>query len=86
MTAAVWIPPLAAAALGMRPRLIPVPVAELRAAAAAAAGRRDVAQRLCDSRQVDLGPTRDARDWSPPVGVDAALADTARALRARVAA
>ena len=66
-----------AAALGTRARLLPVPPALLMAAASVA-GRGDMARRLCGSLQLDLGKTRQVLGWTPPVGVDEALARTAR--------
>jgi nucleoside-diphosphate-sugar epimerase len=65
------------AALGGPARLIPVPSA-LFAIAAAAAGKRGVANRLLGSLQVDAGPTRQALSWRPPVSVDEAMAATAK--------
>lgn len=65
-----------AAAMGIRPRLIPVPVSVIQAAAALL-GKRDVAQRLCGSLQVDISKTRDLLGWSPPVTVAEALESTA---------
>lgn len=56
-------------ALGKSARLIPVPVACLEAAAALL-GKRPVAQRLCDSLQVDISHTRETLNWTPPVSVD----------------
>jgi nucleoside-diphosphate-sugar epimerase len=57
-------------------RLLPVPVALLRLAAAAI-GRQEFAQRLCGSLQVDIVKTREVLNWSPPSTVDDALARTA---------
>ncbi len=65
-----------AAALGTRARLLPVPVSMLTAAAALF-GRADMARRLCGSLQVDIGKTRSLLGWSPPVGMDAGLRETA---------
>lgn len=65
-----------AAALGTKARLLPVPPM-LMEAAAALVGKRDVAQRLCGSLQVDIGKTRRLLGWSPPVSVDVALRQTA---------
>lgn len=64
------------AALGRRPRLIPVPPAVL-AAGATALGKRAAASRLLGSLQLDVRKTRDLLDWTPPVSVDDALRKTA---------
>ncbi|HSC63277.1 MAG TPA: NAD-dependent epimerase/dehydratase family protein [Caldimonas sp.] len=66
-----------AAALGRPARLIPVPPALLRRGLALL-GRAELAQRLCGSLVVDIGPTCARLGWRPPVGVDAALAATAQ--------
>ncbi len=66
-----------ALALGRPARLLPVPSALLRFAAALL-GKRSVAQRLCGSLQVSIDKTRELLDWTPPIGVDQALAQTAR--------
>ena len=60
-------------------RLVPVPAAVLRTFAGLV-GRRDVIDRLCGSLQVDLGPTRARLGWTPPLGVDEALARAAAPL------
>lgn len=72
-----------AQALGRSPRLLAVP-AFLLEAAAAMLGKRAMAQRLCDSLQVDIGKTRDCLGWVPPVSVDVALAKTAEDFQARL--
>ena len=66
------------AALGKPARLLAVPPMVLNAGAALV-GRRDIARRLCDSLRVDIGKTRRILNWSPPISVDDALADTAHA-------
>jgi len=66
-----------AVALGVRPRLLPVPVALLQGLAALF-GRGAQAQRVLGSLQVDIGKTRELLGWQPPVSVDQALAETAR--------
>lgn len=63
-------------ALGRPARLFPVPPALIRAAAHLA-GKRDLAQRLLGSLQVDTSRTRALLEWTPPVTVDAALARVA---------
>lgn len=66
-----------ARALGRPARLLPVP-AFLLGAAAALLGKRDMAQRLCGSLQVDISKTRELLGWAPSLAVDAALCKTAR--------
>lgn len=67
----------AAAALGTRARLVPVPEALLRTAAGLL-GKGAVARRLCGSLQLDTAKTRQLLGWTPPVGVDEALRRTAQ--------
>lgn len=70
-------------ALGKPARLLPFPAFMLEIGAKAV-GKGTIAQRLCGSLQVDISKTREVLGWSPPVSVDAALAETARHyLRAR---
>ncbi len=64
-------------ALGRRARLLPVPPALLKFAAAMV-GRRDEAGRLIESLQVDIAPTRELLGWKPPVSLDEALQRVAR--------
>lgn len=59
-------------ALNRPARLIPVP-ARLIEAAGSMLGKREVAQRLCGSLQVDISSTRELLGWSPPVSVDEGL-------------
>ena len=66
-----------AAALGRRARLLPLPATLLRLPARLA-GREAMADRLIGSLQADIGAARTHLQWSPPVAVDAALAETAR--------
>jgi len=68
-------------ALGIPARLLPVP-AGLLEAGAALLGKRAVAQRLCGSLRVDIGKARQRLGWQPPVSVDDALQETARAFLA----
>ena len=63
-------------ALGKPARLLPVPAA-LLGRAAAMLGKKNVAQRLCGSLQVDISKTRELLGWAPPVSVDQALRMTA---------
>jgi nucleoside-diphosphate-sugar epimerase len=65
-------------ALGRPARLLPLP-SVLLTAGAALLGRKDIARRLCDSLQVDIGKTRTLLMWRPPVSVAAALKSTAHA-------
>jgi nucleoside-diphosphate-sugar epimerase len=58
-------------------RLLPVPVGLLRQVGALL-GKGGTVQRLCESLQVDISKTESVLGWTPPVGVDAALRDTAR--------
>lgn len=67
-----------ARASGVRSRLIPVPQF-LLALGARLVGRSDMAQRLFGSLQVDIQHTRETLGWSPVIGVDEALAETAGA-------
>jgi len=63
---------LIAQALGARPRLVPVPIPILRAAAAML-GKREALQRLCGNLQVDISKARRVLGWSPPVTVEEGL-------------
>jgi UDP-glucose 4-epimerase len=62
-------------ALGRPARLVPVPVSWLKLAAAMV-GKRDVAQRLCGSLQVDIEKTRRLLGWTPPISLDQGLKRT----------
>ena len=64
-------------ALGKPARLVPLPVGLLQGAAALL-GKRDTAQRLCGSLQVDIRKTKSLLNWTPPVSLDEALARTAK--------
>lgn len=59
-------------ALGRPPRLVPVS-AFLLENGAALLGRRDMAQRLCRSLQVDISKARTLLGWNPPISVDEGL-------------
>jgi nucleoside-diphosphate-sugar epimerase len=59
-------------ALGKPARLLPVPPSLLRAGATLL-GKREVAQRLCGSLQVDISKTRELLGWQPPVSIDEAM-------------
>ena len=58
-------------------RLLPVPKSVLMAAAAIL-GKRDMAQRLCGSLQVDISKSRTLLGWNPPVSVDEGLRRTVK--------
>lgn len=63
-------------ALGTPARLLPLS-ASLITFLARLIGRPGVAQRLCDSLQVDIKKTKDLLNWAPPVSVDRGLKITA---------
>ncbi|MDZ5739551.1 UDP-glucose 4-epimerase family protein [Pseudomonas asiatica] len=65
-------------ALGRPARLVPVPGAWLRLAAGLL-GRRDLAQRLLGSLQVDITKNRQLLGWNPPYSLEQGLHVTARA-------
>lgn len=67
-----------AVALGRSPRLLPVPQ-ELLQFAFRLLGKRDLAQRLCGSLQVDISKTCTMLGWSPLVSVDEGLLMAAEA-------
>jgi nucleoside-diphosphate-sugar epimerase len=69
-------------ALGRRAILIPVPRPILRASLSML-GRRELAQRLCGSLQVDISKSRDLLGWSPPRTVDDELGSAAADFIAR---
>ena len=59
-------------ALGHPARLIPVPASWL-ILAATLVGKKDMAQRLCGSLQVDIEKTRRLLAWTPPISLDEGL-------------
>lgn len=61
-----------AQAMGKQALLVPVP-AQWLTLAATLLGKRDVAQRLCGSLQVDITKTRQLLGWSPPLTLDQGL-------------
>ena len=61
-----------ARAMDRSARLLAVPKSVLMAAAAML-GKRDMAQRLCGSLQVDISKARALLGWNPPVSVDEGL-------------
>lgn len=68
------------AAVGRAPRLVPVPVALLRAAGVVT-GRSAAVGRLLDSLVVDDAPARSALGWAPPYSPVEGLRATAEWLR-----
>jgi len=64
-------------ALGKPARLIPVPPMLIKLGAALV-GKPAVAQRLCDSLQVDISKTRQLLGWNPPLSVDEGLKKAAQ--------
>ena len=61
-----------AQAMGKPSRLIPIPASFLMLGAALL-GRRDVAERLLYSLQVDISKTRELLGWKPPITVEEGL-------------
>ena len=59
-------------AMNRSARLLPVPK-PLLMAAATVLGKRDMAQRLCGSLQVDISKSRKLLGWNPPVNVNEGL-------------
>lgn len=71
---------LCAQALQVKSRLFPFP-ASLLTLAASMLGKKNVADRLCQSLQVDTGKTRNLLGWSPPYTVEQGLQATTAAIR-----
>ena len=67
-------------ALGRPARLLPVPAGWLKVAAAIV-GKRDVAQRLCGSLQVDIEKSQRLLGWTPPLSLDEGLKKAAEGLK-----
>lgn len=65
-----------ARALDVKSRLLPIP-AGLISLAARMLGRQSISQRLCGSLQVDISKNNSLLGWTPPIGIDAALKQTA---------
>ncbi len=63
-------------ALGKPAKLLPLPIWVLKTGAMLL-GKRDMAQRLCNSLQVDINKASELLGWQPPVSVDDALKKTA---------
>ncbi|MBV6824266.1 SDR family oxidoreductase [Pseudomonas sp. PD9R] len=64
-------------ALGRPARLLPLPM-WLLSTTAQLLGKKALSQRLCGSLQVDIRKTKALLDWTPAIGVDGALAKTAK--------
>ena len=71
-----------ASALGVRARLVPVPVPILMAGARLL-GATETVRRLCDNLQVDISKARRVLDWSPPFTVDQELRRAVEPLRSK---
>ena len=67
-------------AMGKHAWLLPVPTMLLEWGAAIL-GKRDVAQRLCGSLQVDISKTRQLLGWSPPLTLDQGLRKAVEGLK-----
>ena len=65
-----------AIALGKKPRLVPVNQ-QLLEFGLKLVGKKDLAQRLCGSLQVDISKAKKLLDWTPPIKVDEGLQKTA---------
>ncbi|WP_454870493.1 UDP-glucose 4-epimerase family protein [Pseudomonas lini] len=64
------------ASLGKPARLLPIPEWLLNLAAAAL-GKRIIAQRICGSLQVDINKNRELLGWTPSINMDKAMRQTA---------
>ena len=62
--------------LGKSARLLPIPTGMLNLAASTF-GKKSIAQRLCDSLQVDISQTRVLLHWAPSISTARALRQTA---------
>ncbi len=71
-----------AKAMGKPARLIPVP-AKVLGLGATLLGKSSIAQRLCESLQVDFTKVRNVLGWTPPISVDEGLRRTAAGLGAQ---
>jgi nucleoside-diphosphate-sugar epimerase len=65
-----------AVALGKSVQLLPIPQG-LLALGLKMLGKKDLAQRLCGSLQVDINKTRNVLGWRPPISVEEGLRKTA---------
>ncbi|WP_250657408.1 UDP-glucose 4-epimerase family protein [Alkalimarinus coralli] len=66
-----------AGGLGAPNRLLPVPVVMLNVCALLL-GKKDIAQRLLGSLQVDISKTKSLLEWAPPYTVDESLKKTSQ--------
>lgn len=66
-----------AGALDVRSRLLPVPQG-LLVAMASAIGKKNVAQRLCGSLQLDISKSKQLLGWTPPYSLQQGLDETAK--------
>jgi len=69
-----------ASALGKKPKLLPVNQ-QLLELGLKLIGKKDLAQRLCGSLQVDISKAKQILNWTPPVSVDEGLRKTAEAFK-----
>lgn len=68
------------AALGSPARLVSMPPAWIEGCAALL-GKRNIAQRLCGSLQVDITKTREILGWLPPLSLDEGLKKATEGMR-----
>jgi nucleoside-diphosphate-sugar epimerase len=69
-----------AQAMGKEAFLLPIPISVLESGAALL-GKREVAQRLCGSLQVDITKTRRLLAWSPPLTLEQGLKKAVEGLK-----
>jgi nucleoside-diphosphate-sugar epimerase len=69
-----------ALAMGKRALLVPVPASWLEVVASLL-GKRAMAQRLCDSLQVNMDKTRSMLGWEPPLTLDQGLKKAVEGLK-----
>ena len=67
-------------AMGKKALLLPVPASVLELGATLL-GKRDVAQRLCGSLQVDMTRTRRLLGWNPPLTLDQGLKKAVKGMK-----
>lgn len=65
-----------ARALGKKARLLPLPVGMLKLVASIF-GKKALAQRICESLQVDISKNNELLGWTPPVNMTKAMRQTA---------
>jgi len=71
---------LLADALGKKAFLLPIPENAIKKIAVLI-GKKQMAQKLCGSLQVDISKTLNLLDWKPPIKIEQALLKTARAFK-----